>query len=337
MASSPLQRLLLSFDALGTLFRTRVPVGTTYRAVLVRAGRLPPAIADATVEAAFRDSLRVARLQWPNYGNPGSARAGIHDPSSAREAVAWTGERNWWAGVAAQTCARAEQMIATDTNTQIRKGPTDSDDKADSSLLPATPLPRTVTDELWQAYTGLNGYELYPDVRPFFAWLRELRKQPLPRRITVPVVSNSDTRVMAVLSSLGFHLGAAPRPPQLSSYALRPSGAEHPTDSIPDIDAVYSSYQIGLQKPDPRFFQLVAHQQAGNAAYGIGPFKVHIGDSFPKDCVAAIDSGFDSAVMLDRDNTEKSAQQVATTHGRVRRITSLTELAPLVEEFLGGI
>lgn len=120
----------------------------------------------------------------------------------------------------------------------------------------ATDLARRVYEEFGDA----GRWRAYPDVVPAFARLRD-------RGLRLGVISNWDSRLVGVLGGMG----------------------------IGDmLDAVISSADVGLHKPDPRIFELACER------LGVAPGEAaHVGDHEYADVLGARAAGM-FAVRVDR-------------------------------------
>lgn len=127
------------------------------------------------------------------------------------------------------------------------------------------------------------------------------------------VLTNSDDRVLSILSSLSLSVGAW-RYGEESERTHRLTNDEH------DIDLVALSYDVGAQKPDSRIFEATKHMV--QTFIGKDPHCVHVGDDPKKDYRAALDAGWES-VLLDRDAKHIDSGQ--------KLCSSLTELGSLLE------
>jgi putative hydrolase of the HAD superfamily len=141
----------------------------------------------------------------------------------------------------------------------------------------AETLARRVYDE----FGDPRRWRAYDDVIP------ALKRIAVDRRLKVGVISNWDSRLSELLSGLG-----------LTSM----------------LDAVISSADVGLHKPDPRIFQLACE------TLGVEPeHAVHVGDHHYADIVGASAVGM-TPVMIDRLDAT-----------RERAIANLDELDAVVE------
>jgi REG-2-like HAD superfamily hydrolase len=128
-------------------------------------------------------------------------------------------------------------------------------------------------DQLFQRIYAMFGsaapYLIYSDAQPFLRWARQ-------EGLIVGVVSNAEYRYRdVILPQLGLHQG--------SEWDF----------------GVFSGIE-GVEKPDPRIFEL-ALQKAG----GIAPEQaLHIGDNLRKDYLPARNMGM-HALLLDRFQTKE--------------------------------
>jgi FMN phosphatase YigB (HAD superfamily) len=142
-------------------------------------------------------------------------------------------------------------------------------------------MPVSLASTLFDHFSSHDAYELFPDVRPFFQAMRELRQKysdPQGSIILVGVITNSDRRVRTTLQSLGLRIGADWE--SLSKYrdlksmwddaGLRKREAEqegrrfegvplsgnllHAYSSGDDINFLITSYATGSEKPDRKIF-----------------------------------------------------------------------------------
>ncbi|KAJ5703877.1 hypothetical protein N7493_011015 [Penicillium malachiteum] len=283
--------LLLTFDAFDTLFTPRPPVPEQYASVAHDFGLSRTAITPQKLKAAFKDTFRTQLAQYPNYGRADVLRG------------KYGGPRQWWEEVIRNTFA---QTLSTSNPSDIQPQ-----------------LPTGLVENLLDRFAGAGGYSLYEDVAPFFARMRELKASELGRfdRVVIGVVSNSDDRVPAVLKDLGLRVGDLRADQDLSSMAL--PGFEQRDDAATarytglqsehDIDMVITSYEAGEEKPNRLIFD-VAERQARILVRQSGvpedePWtRVHVGDDYNKDYIAARDAGWQS-YLLPRGNTQEQPAQ----------------------------
>lgn len=130
-------------------------------------------------------------------------------------------------------------------------------------------IPEHLGEEMYDHFTSSSAYELYPDVKPFFASMRELKSQwssPDDPPIMIGVISNSDPRVKRILQSLGLRTGIEKIPSieslrdragrATSEYTdLMKSSWHDAYDPLNDIDFVATSYYASSEKPDEAIFR----------------------------------------------------------------------------------
>jgi putative hydrolase of the HAD superfamily len=133
--------------------------------------------------------------------------------------------------------------------------------------LQAAPLARAVYD----AFGEVGRWRAYDDVMPAFRRLRE-------KGFQVGIISNWDARLEGILAGLG--IGGL-------------------------VDTVISSAVVGIQKPDPRIFELAC------ARLGADPARcAHVGDHYYADVVGARAVGM-LPVLIDRHDAGLAADGVA--------------------------
>lgn len=135
-------------------------------------------------------------------------------------------------------------------------------------------IPDRLGEEMYDHFTSAAAYELYPDVQPFLASMRELKAE-WPSAddppVFVGVVSNGDPRVKNILQNLGLRVGihGLPDPPNFSERinkdamdATKASDLQQIMKSpwfddynkLNDIDFLATSYEADAEKPDPKIF-----------------------------------------------------------------------------------
>ena len=173
-------------------------------------------------------------------------------------------------------------------------------------------IPKALITTLLTRFSTQEGYELFPDVLPFFRHLRQSAQRSACRNnipdLVVGVLTNSDDRVPSILSSLSLSLGS-------KRYGHEIEGLSIPHDNSHDIDFVAMSYDVGFAKPDPRIFEatktMVQHWT------GEELHCIHVGDEPTKDYHAALNAGW-QGLLLDRKGE--------CTDCKVKSISSLTDL-----------
>ncbi|KAJ5725929.1 uncharacterized protein N7483_007286 [Penicillium malachiteum] len=296
--TSPPRTLLLTFDAFDTLFYPRPSVPEQYASVAHKFGLSRTAVTPKKLTTAFKDNFRTQITQYPNYGRADVLRG------------RYGGPRQWWEELIRNTFAQTLSTSKTSSKRQPK-------------------LPKRLVENLIDRFAGAKGYALYEDVAPFFAGMRELKAMRLRRfdRVVVGVISNSDDRVPAVLKDLGLRVGDQRADQDFLSMMLpgfeqrdyadldydaamgRYNGL-HPDN---DVDMVITSYEAGAEKPNRLIFD-VAERQARKLVRQSGVPKddhnepwtrVHIGDDYYKDYVAAHNAGWQSYLLLRANMREK--------------------------------
>ena len=118
-------------------------------------------------------------------------------------------------------------------------------------------------DHIYDLFGGAEAYRLFPDVVPFTSWCKS-------QGIKVGILSNGTIRYKTeVLPALG---------------------------AAADIDFWVLSGETGVEKPDPRAFQMCKDLAGPDVDYSN---MLHVGDSFRKDWVPANALGM-HAILLDR-------------------------------------
>jgi HAD superfamily hydrolase (TIGR01509 family) len=137
--------------------------------------------------------------------------------------------------------------------------------------------------ELNAYHRQFNLWETVPDeVAPALAALRA-------RGLKLVVVSNANGTLLSAFTRLGL---------------------------VPALDVIFDSHVIGIEKPDPRFFQLALDESGARAET-----TVHVGDLYHVDVVGARSAGI-AAILLDAANLYAEYD--------CRRVRSLTELVELL-------
>lgn len=166
-------------------------------------------------------------------------------------------------------------------------------------LQPSTPLPKGLIPDLLNHFSSSRGYNLHADVLPFFQELGKARTHPdcndALSSLSVGIISNSDDRVSSILSSLGLRVGSR-------RYGISPEPWNLAGQDRNDIDFVTLSYDVGVEKPDPKIFD--AARELGAIGSDLEPGEcLHVGDDFVKDVGAAEAAGWKS-LRVDR-STQK--------------------------------
>jgi FMN phosphatase YigB (HAD superfamily) len=201
-------------------------------------------------------------------------------------------------------------------------------------LPPSTPVPPHLIPSLLHRFSTSAAYTLYPDIQPFLHRLQT--SNPAPP--ILGVITNSDNRVLGILSSLGLRIRVDPSP-----YEKNETGLKDPSDrrKNPDIAFVAMSYDIDAEKPHRAMFD--AARRLGAAAAGLSLEEgttgfeewecMHVGDDLEKDYRGAENAGW-RAVFLDREGrgqgTGEKKKMRRRRKGRgeemVSRVASLDDL-----------
>jgi putative hydrolase of the HAD superfamily len=137
--------------------------------------------------------------------------------------------------------------------------------------------------ELNAYHRQFNLWETVPDeVGPALAALRA-------RGLRLVVVSNANGTLLNAFTRLGL---------------------------VPALDVIFDSHVVGIEKPDPRFFQHALDFSGASAET-----TVHVGDLYHVDVVGARSAGL-AAILLDAGNLYADYD--------CRRVRSLTELVELL-------
>ncbi len=308
--AQPRPGIVVTLDALGTIYKFREPITTQYVKVAARCGMKKEDIRQSDLGKAFLKSFREISDEYPNYGKGqlGSPRA-------------------WWKTVVNDAFAR----VVDDAE-----------------------IPDHLGDELYNHFTSSAAYELYPDVKPFFASMRELKQQyskPDDPPVFVGVISNSDPRVKSVLQSLGLRVGIDSMPkaegPRERASRTGPDMSEimksvwhHAYNPLNDVDFLSTSYEASAEKPNADIFshaatlanvnfasKLEQQQEDWTPSFQTMKLKVqitrqlntikeskfiHIGNDYEKDYVGAEEIGLD-ALHLARDGDGEEVIEGANT------------------------
>ena len=172
--------------------------------------------------------------------------------------------------------------------------------------------------DLVSRFSSAEGYALFPDVSPFLQSIREARQRawhdPNLPKVVLGIITNSDDRVIPILSSLQTSVAPRRYRPDLKPYspAWQLGGGS-------DIQFVALSYDVGFEKPAQRIFdvakELVCAERDVKYEY------IHVGDDLEKDARGARAAGW-KGVVLDRDNQHESRG--------LPRVRSLIELEDMI-------
>jgi FMN phosphatase YigB (HAD superfamily) len=263
------RHVMVAFDAFGTIVSPKKSIGLQYAEVADQFGF--KGVESKEVARHFKKAFNAISAQYPNYRvHQGSEESGV------------TNSREWW------------KRVIDETFHPIRQSPP-FQSVSDAQMA-------ELTSELWSRFSTAEGYLLHDDAMKLIRALYQRRRrsqnqnqnqnqnqsQPSAaaannNKLFVGVISNSDARMVPVLSSLGIRVGA-------------------PTDTS-HLQFVGLSQDLGVAKPDRRIFDLAEKlvrddllppDQATDAIT-----KIHIGDSLTKDVRGANRAGWHT-VFLDR-------------------------------------
>lgn len=190
--------------------------------------------------------------------------------------------------VSADALARAEPFATRDIDEALVIGTTDDTTRGwlyfNKVLAHAGVGLSSSTDRalatLGEYHRSENLWEYVPaDVRPALAKLRDLD-------LTLVVVSNANGRLRHLFDRLG-----------LTKY----------------VDHVMDSHEWGVEKPDPRLFQIALEQSGAEAEH-----TAHVGDLFHVDVAGARAAGLREGVLVDAADLYPNVD--------CRRVRSLNEL-----------
>ena len=167
-------------------------------------------------------------------------------------------------------------------------------------------------------FSSAEGYALFPDVLPFLRRIKAARERsrhtPNAPKVILGIITNSDDRVIPILSSLQASL--TPRRYRPGTTAYFPA-LQRRDDN--DIQFLTLSYDVGFEKPDRRIFD--AAKRIVNFGEDLQCKHIHIGDDLDKDARGAEAAGWEG-VILDRDNKHENEA--------LPRVKSLTELGDIL-------
>lgn len=176
-------------------------------------------------------------------------------------------------------------------------------------LEPGQDVPQALVDELLHRYSTKEGYDIFPDVIPFFQMLRnktsnQASDQPWPwDKTVVGIITNSDDRVPGILDSFGLKIG--PRRVGTPDQRVAEAALED------DVSFVVLSYDVGVQKPDRGIYHAAIDSfketlVGRNLELTMDDFeKLYVGDSIEHDYFGAKKAGW-NALVLDRDERFKN-------------------------------
>ena len=317
------KNLLLTLDAFETIFHPRQPVPVQYAQTAQAYGLSPSIVTPESIKASFKKTFKALSASRPNYGRADALQG------------KYGGPRQWW-----------EEVIRGSFGDILRHAEGKDIERNGEDV----ELPDGMVKALLERFASKEGYELYPDVSPFFWELRGL-KMDIRRvgrlsgfdNLVIGVVTNSDDRVPDILKSLGLRVGetradrdvASMRLPGFeerdSSNSNQMSTSDSQSESqsqgseINDIDLVITSYDAGAEKPSPLIFEVAKRQAQSLVEDASGHWTcVHVGDHYEKDYQAAINAGWDG-IFLPREDGQRVDGAAS--------VSSLGELMGVLERY----
>lgn len=210
-------------------------------------------------------------------------------------------------------------------------------------------VPEELIERLIERFNSGEGYTLYPEVLDFFKRLRQWKESrrgnlaPIDTRgtgkefdwVVVGILSNTDDRVAAILTSLGLGVGTAWAN---NGELLAPTGKRIERDGHYDLDFVVTSYEAGNEKPHKGIFEvaekrakehlLETESDSGHPRPSLEKTTwsyVHVGDDYEQDYLGAIDAGW-NCYLLPRDGIGHAPSDLKN----INKVDTLTELLPQV-------
>ena len=157
-------------------------------------------------------------------------------------------------------------------------------------------FPEALSDELFNRFSGRDGYMLFPDSMPFLQQIRQWKQDfglesgkgrfpnvaslspssslpesesNRPLRLVSGVITNSDPRVARILESLDVDVTCTTE--HYESKRIESGNKNHDIQGgskevkhapPPHLDFVLTSYEMSMEKPDPSVFVEAEHQLA---------------------------------------------------------------------------
>ena len=282
------KNLLLCLDAFGTLFTPSIPIPVAYARAAARHGiNVGDTENPREVASRFKEAFKRESRKNPNYGKATDMRA-----------------ERWWGNIIQNTFA--------------------------PFLKPNQRFPQALTKELIQTYSSSDGYTLYSDVMPFFTMLRKVKREFQTQTQTpshtwpwtttiVGVVTNSDSRIPAILSSFALNVSARRHKAPTTAAIMKAEDA--------DINFIILSYDVGAEKPDAAIFK-AAEEMLGDEAREFE--KLHVGDDLEKDYFGAEDAGW-GRLLLRRSVGENES---GVRHVQVEDEQGITKTVDAVDSLL---
>ncbi|KAK3686151.1 hypothetical protein B0T22DRAFT_538342 [Podospora appendiculata] len=267
----PKRNLLLCFDAFGTLYKPRQPIGDQYMRMAKRHGLARQSVTPEVLEARFKSAFDSRTALWPNYGRGTGMTSEV-----------------WWRAVVIETF---RPLLPADRAA------------VEEVLAPAL-VKRFATARAYVAAPGVSDLVARREMV-----LRRLKQgQGLGQvgKIVIGVISNSDERVVDVLRDFGLRVA-----PVRVGVKPEEKGEGNGKGEEYDVDFCCLSYDVGVRKPDPRIFEAaeeLAREVAGEDVDGW--IKVYVGNELRKDVVAAREAGW-HGILLGAPKNAKDSKRTA--------------------------
>ncbi|KAF2145017.1 uncharacterized protein K452DRAFT_200136, partial [Aplosporella prunicola CBS 121167] len=271
------KNLFIAFDAFGTLFTPKLPIGQQYGAIARKHG-ICKEVSDDDIMRAFGKSFKNRSKEAPNYG----------------KAVGWD-PTVWWGHV-----------ITGTFKPFLSEGQT----------LPKRLIPDLLTHFASREGYDLYP-DVVPIFKMFREMKQQQQQQQQQQqrqqqnawkfdRTVIGVVTNSDDRVAGILRSFDLRVGhgiyGEPMPP--------PPARAHPAKPEDnDVDFVLTSYDCGYEKPHRGIFDAAREMllqrfsvvdESGTRSPEDSWQMLYVGDEFAKDVVGSEAAGWD-ALLIDRE------------------------------------
>ncbi len=146
--------------------------------------------------------------------------------------------------------------------------------------------PEPFLEALWDVFGRPESWRLFPEVKGVVAELRR-------RGYRLGIVSNWDSRLLPICEGLGL---------------------------ASDLDFLLASAATGMEKPDPRIFE-IALARAGVPASR----ALHVGDDYEADILGARAAGLD-ALLIDRDGHPPTDARTIRTLEELPEILAFSSL-----------
>ena len=313
--------LLVTFDALGTLYKFRRPVATQYQHIAKECG-LRTNIDVEKLDQAFKSSFKYHNDVYPNYG-----KKTLESPEV------------WWTKVV----NRAFGELVQGGEAALPRGLGSALYKHFSSGAAYEPFP-----------------DVKPFLQSMAA-LKKQFTDPAGPIVLTGIVTNSDPRVELVLQDMGFRVGRSKslEMGEFKLYNFEKGSRVKDYYNIAnEFDVLSSSFDAGAEKPEQGIWSLAtklalpttisrAEQELDPLTSSLERLKaltvamesrmsplvrIHIGDEYAKDYLGARQAGWD-ALLLAREGDPTGMGK------NVKLVESLHEAAMVVnliaQEFLG--